>query len=228
MPKILLVEDNQEQSAFIEELLKGERYLVDIVDDGQKALLQLKCAEYDLIILDWQLPKLSGVEICRQYRADGGTAPVIMLTGKMTDADKETGLDAGSDDYLTKPFSMRELLARIRAHLRRASSQKETVLAMHGIKLDAGNFNVTKDGEELSLLPKEFALLEFFMRNPDRVFSSEALIRRIWDTDSESSTNALRSALRRLRQKLGEDGENSIIENIHGVGYRMRSNTNSS
>jgi two-component system, OmpR family, manganese sensing response regulator len=224
MPKILLVEDNQEQSAFIEELLKGERYLVDIVEDGQAALLQLKCSEYDLVILDWQLPKLSGVEVCRQYRANGGMAPIIMLTGKMTDADKETGLDAGSDDYLTKPFSMKELLARIRAHLRRASFQKETVLDMHGIKLDAGNFNVTKDGEEVTLLPKEFALLEFFMRNPDRVFSSDALIRRIWDTDSESSTNALRSALRRLRQKLGEDGENSIIENIHGVGYRMRSN----
>jgi DNA-binding response OmpR family regulator len=223
MPKILLVEDNPEQSAFVEELLKGERYLVDIVDDGQAAILQLKCAEYDLIILDWQLPKLSGVEVCRQYRANGGVAPVIMLTGKMTDADKETGLDAGCDDYLTKPFSMRELLARIRAHLRRASYQQETVLVMHGIRLDAGNFNVTKDGEEITLLPKEFALLEFFMRNPDRVFSSDALIRRIWDTDSESSTNALRSALRRLRQRLGEDGENSIIENIHGVGYRMRS-----
>jgi len=146
-----------------------------------------------------------------------------MLTGKMSDVDKETGLDAGADDYLTKPFSMKELLARLRALLRRVSMQAESKLVMHEIELDAEQFIVTKGGVEIPLLPKEFALLEFFLRNPDRVFSSDALLQRIWDTDSEASTNALRSAMRRLRQKLGEDGDNSIIENIHGVGYRLRS-----
>jgi DNA-binding response OmpR family regulator len=223
MPKILLVEDNVEQSAFVEELLKGERYAVDVVADGQTAVLQLGCVEYDLIILDWQLPKLSGVEVCRQYRAKGGTTPVIMLTSKMAEEDKETGLDAGADDYVTKPFSMKELLARVRARLRGASSQKDTTLSMHDVTMNVANFTVTKGGVEVTLLSKEFALLEFFLRNPDRVFSSEALIRRIWNTDSESSDSALRSTLRRMRQKLGEDGENSIIENIHGVGYRLRS-----
>ena len=223
MPKILLVEDNEEYSAFVKELLLGERYMVDLVEDGETALQQLRVMQYDLLILDWQLPKVSGIEICKQYRASGGKAPVIMLTGKMSDVDKETGLDAGADDYLTKPFSMKELLARLRALLRRVSMQAESKLVMHEIELDAEQFIVTKGGVEIPLLPKEFALLEFFLRNPDRVFSSDALLQRIWDTDSEASTNALRSAMRRLRQKLGEDGDNSIIENIHGVGYRLRS-----
>jgi OmpR-family two-component system manganese-sensing response regulator len=222
MPKILLVEDNEENALFLKELLQGERYMVDHIDDGQEALLQLQCTEYDLLILDWQLPKVSGIEICRQYRASGGIAPVIMLTGKLTDVDKETGLDAGADDYLTKPYSLKELLARLRALLRRVSLQQEVKLVVADVEMDAANFIVTKGGVEIPLLPKEFALLEFFMRNTNRVFSSEALLQRVWDTDSEASTNALRSAMRRLRQKLGEDGDNSIIENIHGVGYRMR------
>ncbi|MDR3612890.1 MAG: response regulator transcription factor [Candidatus Obscuribacterales bacterium] len=222
MPKILLVEDNEENAIFLKELLLGERYLVDHIDDGQEALLQLQCAEYDLLILDWQLPKVSGIEICRQYRAKGGKAPVIMLTGKLTDVDKETGLDAGADDYLTKPYSLKELLARLRALLRRVSLQQDAKLVVADVEMDTANFLVTKGGVEIPLLPKEFALLEFFMRNTNKVFSSDALLQRVWDTDSEASSNALRSAMRRLRQKLGEDGDNSIIENIHGVGYRMR------
>jgi OmpR-family two-component system manganese-sensing response regulator len=222
MPKILLVEDNEENATFLKELLLGERYLVDHIDDGQTALLQLQCAEYDLLILDWQLPRVSGIEICKQYRASGGKSPVIMLTGKMTDVDKETGLDAGADDYLTKPYSLKELLARLRALLRRVSLQQEAKLVVADVEMDTANFLVTKGGVEIPLLPKEFALLEFFMRNTNKVFSSETLLQRVWDTDSEASTNALRSAMRRLRQKMGEDGDNSIIENIHGVGYRMR------
>jgi OmpR-family two-component system manganese-sensing response regulator len=222
MPKILLVEDNEENATFLKELLLGERYLVDHIDDGQTALLQLQCAEYDLLILDWQLPRVSGIEICKQYRASGGKSPVIMLTGKMTDVDKETGLDAGADDYLTKPDSLKELLAWLRAHVRRVSLQQEAKLVVADVEMDTANFLVTKGGVEIPLLPKEFALLEFFMRNTNKVFSSETLLQRVWDTDSEASTNALRSAMRRLRQKMGEDGDNSIIENIHGVGYRMR------
>jgi OmpR-family two-component system manganese-sensing response regulator len=223
MAKILILEDNEEQSSFIVELLKSERYLVDLVPDGESADLQLKCMEYDLLILDWQTPTLSGIEVCRRYRSRGGKSPVIMLTAKMSEVDKETGLDAGADDYLTKPYSLKELLARIRAHLRRTSNYQGQSLSSRGITLDAKSFVVTKDGAEVTLLPKEFALLEFFMRNPDQIFSSEALMNRVWDSDSESSTNALRTTMRRLRQKLGEDSEDSVIENVHGVGYRFRS-----
>jgi two-component system, OmpR family, manganese sensing response regulator len=223
MAKILVVEDDEENARYLKELLVGERYMVDMLDDGQDAILQLKSVDYDLIILDWQLPKFSGLEICRQYRASGGKAPVLMLTAKISDTDKEAGLDGGADDYLTKPYSMKELLARLRALLRRVSLQQETKLTLFDIEMDTANFLVTRGGVEIPLLQKEFALLEFFMRNPNRVFSNDALLQRMWDTDSEASTNALRSAMRRLRQKLGEDGNNSIIENIHGVGYRMRS-----
>ncbi|HEY9757285.1 MAG TPA: response regulator transcription factor [Oculatellaceae cyanobacterium] len=222
MSKILVLEDNEEQSSFILELLKGERYLVDLVTDGDSADVQLKCMEYDLLILDWQTPNLSGIEVCRRYRARGGKSPVIMLTAKMSEVDKETGLDAGADDYLTKPYSLKELLARIRAHLRRSSNYQGQVLSARGIAMDLKSLIVTKDGAEVSLLPKEFALLEFFMRNPDQVFSSEALMARVWDSESESSTNALRTTMRRLRQKLGEDSDESVIENVHGVGYRFR------
>jgi len=222
MPKILLVEDADDIAELIKDLLLSERYLVDHLDDGAEAILQLKCMSYDLILLDWQLPNLSGVEICRQYRAYGGKTPIIMLTAKMSDTEKETGLDSGADDYLTKPFSIKELLARIRAHLRRSAITQETVLTHKDIKLDTTAFLVTKNGVEIPLLTKEFALLEFFLRNPNRIFSTDALLQRIWDTDSEPSSNALRSAMRRLREKLGEDGENSMIENIHGVGYRLR------
>ncbi|HEY9680602.1 MAG TPA: response regulator [Oculatellaceae cyanobacterium] len=152
MPKILLLEDNEEQSAFMMELLESERYLVDLVADGERADLQLRCAEYDLLILDWQTPRMSGIDVCRRYRARGGGAPVLMLTAKMSELDKETGFDAGADDYLVKPFSLKELLACLKAHLRCTT-------------------------------------------------------------------------VRRLRQKLGEESEASIIENVHGVGYRTRSSS---
>ena len=223
MPKILVVDDSEGQSAFLVELLESERYLVDVVRDGEEAIQQLRLIEYDLIILDWQLPKFSGIEVCKEYRSCGGTSPVIILTGKASDADKELGLDSGADDYVTKPYGLKEMSARVRAHLRRSTSQRGNTLSVLDIVLDVANFTVQKSGIEINLLPKEFALLEFFMRNPDRVFSSDELMRRIWDTDSESSNDALRTTMRRLRQKLGADGDNSIIENVHGVGYRMRS-----
>ena len=222
MTKILVLEDNEEQSSFIVELLKSERYLVDLVTDGNAADIQLRCMEYDLLILDWQTPMMTGVEVCRRYRSRGGKAPVIMLTAKMSETDKEAGLDAGADDYLTKPYSLKELLARLRAHLRRTSNYQGEVFSARGITLDPKSFVVTKDGAEVILLPKEFALLEFFIRNPDQVFSAEALMSRIWESESESSTNALRTTMRRLRQKLGEDSSESVIENVHGVGYRLR------
>ncbi|HEY9756895.1 MAG TPA: response regulator transcription factor [Oculatellaceae cyanobacterium] len=204
-------------------MLKSERYLVDLVADGETADFQLRCAEYDLLILDWQTPRMSGIDVCRRYRARGGSAPVLMLTAKMSDSDKEAGFDAGADDYLVKPFSLKELLARLKAHLRRSTGFQPSILSMHGITLDPKSFIVTKSGVEVSLLPKEFALLEFFMRHPDQVFSVDAIMNRIWDADSESSPTALRTTVRRLRQKLGEDSEASIIENVHGVGYRTRS-----
>jgi DNA-binding response OmpR family regulator len=221
MAKLLLVEDDPHTVQFVSEWLAQEHHLLEVEKDGKAALDRLFTCDYDLILLDWDLPHLSGFEICKQYRQQGGLTPIIMLTGHGTVTDKESGLDAGADDYLTKPFNLKELSARIRALLRRASNQTSNLLKMNGLEMDTVNYRLTKDGEEIHLLPKEFALLEFLLRNPDKVFSGDALMQRIWHSESEATTNALRSALKRLRQKI-DGSDDSMIETVHGVGYRFR------
>jgi signal transduction histidine kinase len=196
MAKLLLVEDDSNTVDFVSEWLAQDHYVLEVVKDGADALHRLLTCEYDLILLDWDLPNLSGFEVCRQYRQQGGMTPIIMLTGHGTITDKEAGLDVGADDYLTKPFNLKELSARIRAHLRRASSQTSNVLKMNGLELDAVNYRLSKNGAEIHLLPKEFALLEFLLRNPDKVFSGDALMQRIWQSESDASNSALRQSAR--------------------------------
>jgi DNA-binding response OmpR family regulator len=221
MAKLLLVEDDLKTVEFVTEWLSQDHHLLEVVTDGLDALDRLGACEYDLILLDWDLPRLSGFEVCRQYRQQGGLTPIIMLTGHGSYSDKEAGLDAGADDYVTKPFNLKELSARIRAQLRRAGNQTSNLLKMNGLELDPVNYRLSKNGEEIHLLPKEFALLEFLLRNPNKVFSGDALMQRIWHSESDATTNALRSALKRLRQKI-EGPEDPMIETIHGVGYRFR------
>ncbi len=153
---------------WLETRLEHELYTVEEAHTGEEALDLMKLYQYDIVVLDWGLPGKSGVEILSRFRSDGGTTPVLILTGKRSVGEKEEGLDAGADDYLTKPFDMRELSARLRALLRRSHSPRASVLAVRNITLDPATCQVTRDGEELKLLPTEYALLEFFMRHPDR------------------------------------------------------------
>lgn len=221
MAKILLVEDDLDLAGRIIEWLQFEKHAVESVTDGREASDLVKFYKYELLILDWNLPGKSGLEICKEHRAAGGTTPVLILTGRGEIEEKEAGLDSGADDYLTKPFHMKELSARVRALLRRASRVQQTVIQVGSLELDTNSHTVTQEGKELQLLPKEFALLEFFMRHPDEVFSPEALLDRIWSTSSESSTDTIYTYIKTLRKKIAKDGEKSPIRTVHGIGYKL-------
>jgi DNA-binding response OmpR family regulator len=220
MSKILLVEDDVDLAGMVRQNLAREHATIEVVHSGSEALDVLAVSDFDLLILDWELPGASGIEVCKWYRDKGGTSPVLMLTGKAAIVDKETGLDSGADDYLTKPFSMRELSARARAALRRHSGAASNVLVHGGYKLDPHKFQLEKDGKQIALQPREFALLEFLMRHQGVVFSPEALIERIWRSDTEAGIDALRACVKRLRKKL-DDAD--LIETVHGMGYRLGS-----
>jgi DNA-binding response OmpR family regulator len=224
MAKILLVEDDRDLSATVEMWLESEHHNVSCAYDGEEGQHRIKHEQFDVIVLDWDLPKMPGIEICKHYRSNRGMTPIIMLTAKGAIADRETGLDSGADDYLTKPFSLKELSARIRALLRRPAAVVSNVLQVGAISLDPIKHRVMKNGVEVQLLPRDFALLEFFMRNVDQVFSTDALLQRVWDDDSEATSDALRTSIKRLRKKLddGDDEGSSFVENLPRVGYRMR------
>ncbi len=223
MAKLLLVEDDKDLASTIEAELQLERHTVDMFHDGLDGLEALKATVYDVAILDWDLPGLPGVEILAKFREQGGLTPVIMLTGKSEISDKTTGLDAGADDYLTKPFNSRELAARIRSLLRRPPQIRSNIVEFDGVTLDPSNFGVVKDGTTTRLQPRDFALLEFFMRHPTEVFDVDALMDRVWKLDSDCSPPAVRMAITRIRKALDREGEESIIENLPRVGYRLRS-----
>lgn len=218
MAKILVVEDNEELANSVRTYLMFEHHTVEHIGNGQTASDHLRAFQYDLILLDWNLPGKDGIDILRRFRELGGTTPVLMLTGHDTVDEKEFGLDSGADDYLTKPFQMKELGARVRALLRRPAAVSNTnVLQAGNISIDTQKYRVTLNGEPITLVPREFQLLEFFMRHKNQVFSPEALLDRVWPSDSEASTEAIRTALKRLRKKVDPDG--NLIRTVHGVGY---------
>jgi two-component system, OmpR family, response regulator len=223
MAKILIVEDDRDLGGMVLDWLRFEHHNVEMVHNGQEGLERLQTSEYDCVVLDWELPGMDGIEVCRRFRSGGGHTPIIMLTGKNAISEKEAGLDSGADDYLTKPFNMKELSARLRALLRRPVGVVSNILKVRDIEMDPARYLVTKAGVEIQLLPKEFSLLEFFMRHPNQVFSSDALIQRVWHSDSDATGDAIRTCLKRLRKKLGDNDEKEpIIQTVHGVGYRMR------
>jgi len=221
MAKFLLVEDNTDLLANVSDWLTGEQHIVDSCTDGVQALAYLQSYEYDAIVLDWELPSMSGLEICKQYRAKGGLTPILMLTGRRSIDDKESGLNAGVDDYLTKPFEPRELLARLRALIRRATRAADGVLKAGNVHLDKENHRVTKDGKDIKLMPKEFAILELMMSYPSKVFSAEALIARVWSADTETSSEIVRKYINGLRKQIDTEGKPSLIRTVHGVGYGL-------
>ncbi len=220
MAKILLIEDELSYADVLEGWLTDEHHLVEVVNEGKEGLFRLSSYEFDLVILDWQLPDLSGVEILKQLRSSGKNTPVLMLTGKSGIEDKTEGFGAGADDYLTKPANLKELSLRVTALLRRASGQTSNLIKISDIVLDPESFSVTKGGREVRLQRKEFALLEFLMRNPNKVFSAEALLERVWSTDSEATEDAIRTCMMRLRKKL--DTDSTILQTLHGIGYKLK------
>ncbi len=222
MAKILIVEDEPDLSEPVRAYLTHEHHLVEVVADGLEAMERLRFYKYDVIILDWMLPGMQGVEVCKGFRDSGGTTPILMLTSRRQTNDKIIGLDAGADDYLTKPFDVHEVSARVRALLRRPQTVHSNVLRVRNIILETSTFRVTREGTDIQLLPKEFALLEFFMRHPNQVFSAEALLDRVWSSESEASPETIRTYIKRLRQKIDrKDEQSSIISTVHGVGYKL-------
>jgi DNA-binding response OmpR family regulator len=222
MAKLLLIEDDVNLAQMIVESLRREHHSIEVTHDGRDGFELLVCSEFDLAIIDWNLPGLEGPEIVQKYRTSKGSAPIIMLTGRGSIGEKATGFDAGADDYLTKPFNVEELSLRVKALLRRGRHVDEDVLSVHGIVLDPAKYSAKKNGVDLALLPREFALLEFLMRNPDVFFTGEALFRHVWRSDSEASDSAIRTCIKRLRQKIDDENSPSIIETVPRIGYRLR------
>lgn len=224
MAKLLLVEDDEVLSAMIVDWLEKERFLVEAICDGNEALSLLKFNQYDAIILDWDLPGMSGLDVCKSFRKSGGRTPIIMLTGKGLISEKTQGFGSGADDYLTKPFDIKELALRVHALLRRPAMVQSNVLKARDLELDPQKHRVTKNGAVIHLLPRDFELLELFMRYPDEVFSPESLLTRAWHSDSDATIDGLRTAIKRIRQKIddAEDESQSMIETIRRVGYRFR------
>lgn len=221
MAKILVVDDDTDHSESIALALKAESHTTEWTDNGQDALHRMLSYSYDLIICDWMMPIMSGVEICRKYRQSGGNAMFLMLTGRSQVADIQEGLEAGADDYLVKPFHSRELLARVRALVRRAAKpQTQATLKCGVIELDPETLTVKKSGSEIKLSRKEISLLTLFLKNPGRVFSISQL-RSLWTDSPDASEDTVRTHIKTLRKKLHGENEPEIIVNIHGQGYQL-------
>lgn len=221
--RILVVEDDIQLAEVLTEALTDRQYAVDVVKDGQAAWNWVESLNYDLIVLDVTLPKLDGVSFCRRLRKHNSTLPVLMLTARDTVADKITGLDAGADDYVVKPFDLQELMARIRALLRRGSTAAATGLAWGGLRLNSSTYEVTYDEQPLQLTPKEYALLELLVSNGRRVLSRAGIIERIWSLENPPTEETVKSHIKSLRQKLKAAGTpEDFIETVHGLGYRLK------
>ena len=225
MANIHFVEDDKDLTEMVNDWLSADGYTVEIVHDGNKGWEVLSKGKFDLIILDWHLPGgLSGPEICRKYRDSDGKAPVIMLTGRTEITEKEHGFDAGVDDYLTKPFNLKELSARLRALLRRPPNKLSNIASNGDIEIDLVKRIVTKSGAKVQLLPKEFDLLEYFMLRPEQEVSVDALIKRITSPSNKATAESLDVAINELRKKLDDDQDQSksIIFTIPTGGYILR------
>lgn len=221
--RILLVEDDQCISKPIEKVLCSQHYVVDVATDGQVAWELVKTFHYDLILLDVILPKLDGIGLCQRLRANDYQTPILLLTGQNSSTAKVMGLDAGADDYVVKPFEFPELLARIRVLLRRNSSPILPVLECGSLRLDPGTCEVNYNGQMLHLTPKEYRLLELFLRNNNRVFNRGAILEHLWSCEEAPSEDTVTAHIKGLRQKLKSAGApTDFIETVYGLGYRLK------
>jgi len=220
--RILIVEDEKKVARFIRQGLEEEHYTVDVAHDGEEGLRMAQEANYDLLIVDVMMPIMNGMELTRAYREKGGAAPILMLTAKTTTDDTVAGLDSGADDYLTKPFAFAELLARIRSLLRRGTKEKSTVLTIADLELDTVTHKAKRGGKTVELTAKEYALLEFFLRNTDRVLSRSIISEHIWDYNFDTGTNLIDVYVNHLRGKIDTAAAVKLIHTVRGVGYVMR------
>jgi heavy metal response regulator len=220
--RILVVEDEKKVASFIKKGLEEEGYAVDTAADGEEGLAMALARVHDLIILDIRLPKLDGLLVLQALRQDKVTTPVLLLTVRATIEDKVLGLDAGADDYLTKPFAFQELVARVRALLRRRAEAEPTVLRVGDLSLDPARRTVARGGERIELTPREFALLDYFMRNPGRVLTRTMIAEHVWDYSFDTSTNVIDVYVNYLRRKIDADREPKLLQTVRGVGYVLK------
>jgi two-component system, OmpR family, response regulator len=225
--RILVVEDEKKMAALIRRGLREEGFSVDVADRGEDALWRASATDYDAIVLDVMLPGIDGFETCRRLRGDGVWAPVLMLTARDAVEDRVAGLDGGADDYLVKPFSFAELLARLRALARRGPVDRPTVLRVGDLHLDPATRQVWRGETEIALSTKEFALLEAFMRRPGEVLSRFQLLEHAWDYAYENRSNVIDVYVRYLREKVDRPFGVDSIETVRGAGYRLRRDTRS-
>ncbi len=220
--KILLVEDDLRLAETLAEALTDQRYVVDIVADGEAGWRQVKSMSYDLLLLDVMLPELNGIELCHRLRSHGHTMPVLMLTACDTLSDEVNGLDAGADDYVVKPVDLQKLFARIRALLRRGSSTLPPNLEWAEVCLNPSTYEVMYRDIQLHLTPKEYGILELLLRNGRRVLSRGVMIDHVWSLESPPEEHTVKVHIRSLRQKLKAAGADDLIETVHSMGYRLK------
>lgn len=221
-PNILLVEDEAKLAQFIELELKYEGYNVTVVNDGLSGLSNARESDPDLILLDWMLPGMSGVDICKRLRQTGNNVPIILLTAKDDIGDRVAGLDAGADDYIVKPFNLEELLARVRANLRRNQQDDPDLLEFLDLTLNSNTRQVFRGDRLIELTAKEFDLLEYLMSHPKQVLTRDQILERVWGYDFMGDSNIIEVYVRYLRLKLEAEKEKRIIQTVRGVGYILR------
>ena len=220
--RLLLVEDNRRLNRSLKMSLEDDGYAVDAAYDGIEGQELAEMTPYDLIILDIMLPERDGLEVCRELRQQRNKTPILILTARDAIEDRVIGLDSGADDYLVKPFAINELRARLRALLRRDSSEKTGQLVIADLILDPGAHLVSRGGTPIELTTKEFSLLEYLVRNPNRLITREMAENHVWSYDYEGASNVVDVFIRRLRRKIDDPFETKLIETIRGAGYRLR------
>ncbi|HVB29648.1 MAG TPA: response regulator transcription factor [Terriglobia bacterium] len=219
--RILVAEDDRPVASFLKKGLEAEHYAVDIVPDGQEALYMAEEYDYDLLLLDLILPKLDGLQVLRQIRTLKKHLPVLVLTGRARVEDRVKGLDLGADDYMTKPFAFRELTARVRALLRRGNTPTVFTLQVEDLEMNLVERRVNRGGKRIELTPKEFALLEYLIRNQGRAVSRPMIIEHVWNFTFDTMTNVVDVYINYLRKKVDEGFEQKLIHTVRGVGYRI-------
>ncbi len=222
--RILVVEDEEALAERIAKVLRSERYQIELAFDGVDGLDKALVEDYDAVILDILLPRMNGIDVLRALRAEGRRMPILLLTAKDTIDDKVQGLDAGADDYLTKPFALAELLARLRSLLRRTSETKSSTLQVGELEVDTRTHETKISGKTIQLTPKEYAILEFLLYNKNRVLSRLSIAEHVWgdNFNLDSMTNFVDVHVKNLRRKLGDDRQRPVIQSVRGVGYLIK------